>query len=1138
MKRHTSSGAKSTASHAIHSGGTGASSLSHKKTPPTRAGVLNLPPWRRWALIGACIAAVLAGCYGYYFPYARGGHDTAAAAATNANAVGGGSAAIPTAASLPPRTVHQPRAPPPQQKQPPPLPRISAEDADRFYLQHPPSPFPLDSYLLDPEEGGGGGEDAARIADILRAIHAQQHPDPATCATRRLLLVQFDTKSFEGIGSNLKLMSLGLAEAAYSNRTLIWGLDLPYMWEHSRPVWQTSTAAATTTTQLSSSADSDSTATAATSHTVEAAGVPLDCGGWLRAGGGPFGCWFQPLSSCSLADVTAEELVALGGAAGHADTSRVRVQEARRGPVAYIPPPGRFRPAHDAAPSAHRGVAVSAHAHNRVTLAAPIDAAWSRARYAWAAALTAYTFRLKRDVVEAFRARRAASGLQPGSSGGSSKLKLMPGSSSSSARRVEVRGDSSVGAEMDSRGASSKSSSAIGGETGSWDSADRHAAADADAAARATEENSSGWRPPLWSLHVRRGDVSNLADIYGNRRVFNFREYFAELARAARETAVAAEVEVDDDAAAAIASVDGGAVDGETPATAAASRAHDAAAAASLFRARLLLPGTVFLATDAEDAEAALETERGAFESGLLQWPSLTGDDGDGDGSDSASSSAAAANEGGNGARRNSSSSGSNPRLPRFHTLPASARFRTPHGSHTAAAAGGCIGQHCSLQPADVLFYRAAQASSAAQEEAGAGASTSAAALATRGATAPRHDGTAASTPSTRLVQARSLMRVLGESIEDLFLLGGSDVLVTQGSSHFSTFAALLGVARCGGRAANASDAARGRLRSLSATAVAGAAAAVRGRPVDLAAAAAAAATTDGSEHTRMHAETTTTNGAAVAAHGGHVTIYLDEAAIIAGEIQTAYLHGALNRTSAVPRKRGGERWLSHKLRFVEACVADAAPAPWAVGDAAQHAAFGWGGPFRLGSDGLPAMPVPVVDRETPRWLGGGQRPLDADANAAASALLRPQPTARFFDALLARAMDTSLLPREPWSGECPFPRRNSSDGGGAVRTGSGTASELLLAHAVELINHGAQHSEWHPNQAQLCWAAAETLLVECEAAGGARIGQSSLSDIRELLRENIVAGAQRVLAPYTLGRARIAALLALNLGLGNGTAV
>ena len=47
---------------------------------------------------------------------------------------------------------------------------------------------------------------------LLRMLHAQQNPPKFKCAQTRLLVVQFAFDSFEGIGSILKLVALGLAQ--------------------------------------------------------------------------------------------------------------------------------------------------------------------------------------------------------------------------------------------------------------------------------------------------------------------------------------------------------------------------------------------------------------------------------------------------------------------------------------------------------------------------------------------------------------------------------------------------------------------------------------------------------------------------------------------------------------------------------------------------------------------------------------------------------------------------------------------------------------------------------------------------------------------------------------------------------------
>jgi hypothetical protein len=72
----------------------------------------------------------------------------------------------------------------------------------------------------------------------LRALHAQQHPPRAECRGRRLLLVQNPARHFEGLASSMNQVVVGLAQAAHGNRTLIWGLSLPYLFDRTRPLWE------------------------------------------------------------------------------------------------------------------------------------------------------------------------------------------------------------------------------------------------------------------------------------------------------------------------------------------------------------------------------------------------------------------------------------------------------------------------------------------------------------------------------------------------------------------------------------------------------------------------------------------------------------------------------------------------------------------------------------------------------------------------------------------------------------------------------------------------------------------------------------------------------------------------------------
>jgi hypothetical protein len=192
---------------------------------------------------------------------------------------------------------------------------VEIKDAIR-YMDNPPSTVPLTSYLMDRMLHSNADKDeVAAMMEIMDALHAQQHPIKESCATRRLLVMQVPVRRFEGLGSFLKGIILGLAEAAYENRTLIWGLDQSLIVEMSRDAWINETG----------SAKRD---------------FNLTCD-W-KMGGGSYGCLFMPLSSCSLTDLTWKELRELGYF-GHNDTSRVRLVEARRGgPAAYMPPRNRF----------------------------------------------------------------------------------------------------------------------------------------------------------------------------------------------------------------------------------------------------------------------------------------------------------------------------------------------------------------------------------------------------------------------------------------------------------------------------------------------------------------------------------------------------------------------------------------------------------------------------------------------------------------------------------------------------------------------------------------------------------------------------------------------------------------------------
>lgn len=171
-----------------------------------------------------------------------------------------------------------------------------------------------DSVARPPHPNGPrASESGVRYVDsLVRLIHARQHPPQTECRSTRLLLIKSPEISFEGLGSVLSLITLGLAEAMYSNRTLVWGAELTPLLELSRAVWSAPNASVR--------------------------GTALDCS-QADKGGGAFSCLFEPISSCSLADVAPSEITALRDD-GYADDARIKIMDHRRSFVAYMAPPG------------------------------------------------------------------------------------------------------------------------------------------------------------------------------------------------------------------------------------------------------------------------------------------------------------------------------------------------------------------------------------------------------------------------------------------------------------------------------------------------------------------------------------------------------------------------------------------------------------------------------------------------------------------------------------------------------------------------------------------------------------------------------------------------------------------------------
>ena len=519
------------------------------------------------------------------------------------------------------------------------------------------------------------------VKQIIKAIHLHQHPPKSSCRSRRLLVTQFAPKNFEGIGSILKGIMLGFAEAIYSNRTLIWGLDLPFLFENSGPTWRN---------ENSNSA-------------FRINGITLDCSGYVNMGGGPYSCFFKPISSCALSDLSVDELINLGKDGGN-DDGRVRISESRRGISAYIAP--RNLP-HFQFPVGHM----------------------QNPNHKWAAALAAYSFRLKQSLLQVFERQR---------------LSMWSGIDGDYCNTAGVGYKTSVEPKITSKS--------------------------------------------VWGMHIRHGDVKALEDVYGNRRVYLFEDFFYEAKRLALQLqlklgsnrakpafnsipelgqfsdgkratttkfkekrilvdANTRNIYIDlngqeyfenyeddfyDDSDSSMDDKDYHSISEGTGAIDLSVHMDNGAP--------LTLPSAIFVASDSVDTSTFLHKECSAAQQKVnvnnaashrhyISWPDQA--------------------------------------QPMLFTVREGSRYRTPHGSHTVAAEGGCILRSCALHWEDILEYRKKDV-----EE-------------------KRKNQDVES-------KDRRIMRVLLEAIEDIYMLSHTEVIFTQASSHFSTLAVLLSWARYG----------------------------------------------------------------------------------------------------------------------------------------------------------------------------------------------------------------------------------------------------------------------------------------------------------------------------------------------------
>lgn len=166
----------------------------------------------------------------------------------------------------------------------------------------------------------------------------------------------------------MRQMMIGLSAAIHSNRILIWGVNLPMMFRE--------------------------TSIGVNVFNVLVRGVNIDCSDASLSDGGSYNCFFESLSSCSLSNsASPEELVALSRSAYNA-SARIAVSEDRKSLAMYHPPFGMFSAILDKLKLRLR--AQGQNAFNAVTSDQHLR------RQIWAAAISAYVFRLRADIVSQF----------------------------------------------------------------------------------------------------------------------------------------------------------------------------------------------------------------------------------------------------------------------------------------------------------------------------------------------------------------------------------------------------------------------------------------------------------------------------------------------------------------------------------------------------------------------------------------------------------------------------------------------------------------------------------------------------------------------------------------------------------------
>jgi hypothetical protein len=291
------------------------------------------------------------------------------------------------------------------------------------------------------------------VSNLLKMIYTNQFPPKSKCASRRFLILDMSDASFEGIGSVLREAMFAMATAMHSNRTLIWGLHVPMLFRYSHELLLNEEVYENIKLDIDTGGDTS---------------MLLNCranniGDYIS---GPYRCFFQPISSCSLDDVTYQEMVDYSNGRQFDDHSRLMRNDLRRSPSLYHPPFGLFEYMSKIPGNSFSGSMDDGNGFAPALGRNSIDK-----YHLWSAAVAAFIFRLKSDVVKSFIRRNSDIGF-PFSQPLLDKYAPSPLTMENGLPREEMQ------------------------------------------------------KKTVWGIHIRHGDLKFNKQIYSYKRVFQFEEYF------------------------------------------------------------------------------------------------------------------------------------------------------------------------------------------------------------------------------------------------------------------------------------------------------------------------------------------------------------------------------------------------------------------------------------------------------------------------------------------------------------------------------------------------------------------------------------------------------------------------------------